>query len=101
MEAGLSAIGIGLLILAHAADYMTFMAMVARHGIVSEANPIVAAIAQEHGILLLTLAKTSAVLLVASTFLVIGRTRPRVAAGVLGIGVLVGGLGAISNAASI
>lgn len=97
----MSAIGIGFLILAHAADYLTFMAMVARHGIGSEMNPLVATIAQEHGLLLLTLAKTSAVLLVASTFLVVGRTRPRIAGGMLVIGVVLGGLGAMSNVASI
>jgi hypothetical protein len=96
----MSAIGIGLLILAHAADYVTFLAMVARHGIGAEVNPIVIKISTEHGILLLTLAKTSAVLLVASTFLVVARTRPRVAAGVLAVGVLVGGVGAMSNIAS-
>jgi hypothetical protein len=95
-----SAIGIGLLILAHTADYVTFMAMVARHGIDAELNPLVATIAQEHGLLLLTLAKTSAVLLVASTFLVVVRTRPRVAGGMLIIGVLLGGVGAWSNIVS-
>jgi hypothetical protein len=95
-----SAIGIGLLIVAHAADYLTFVAMVTRHGIRSELNPLVATIAREHGLLLLTLAKTSAVLLVASTFLIVGRTRPRVAGGMLVIGVLLGGLGAMSNLAS-
>jgi hypothetical protein len=97
----MSALGIGLLIVAHMADYLTFIVMVARHGIVSEANPIVASLALEHGILVLTLAKTAAVLLVASTFLVVGRTRPRVAAGVLTVGVIVGGLGAITNAAAL
>jgi hypothetical protein len=97
----MSALGIGILILAHMADYLTFIFMVARHGIVSEANPIVASLAQEHGILVLTLAKTAAVLLVASTFLVVGRTRPRVAASVLTVGVVVGGLGAITNAAAL
>ena len=97
----MSAVGIGLLILAHTADYLTFIVMVARHGIVSEANPIVASLAQEHGILLLTLAKTAAVLLVASTVLIVGRTRPRIAASVLAVGVVVGGLGAVTNAAAL
>lgn len=96
----MTAVGIGLLILAHMADYLTFLVMVARHGISSEANPIVASLAQDHGILMLTLAKTAAVLLVASTFLVVGRTRPRVAAGVLTVGVVMGGIGAITNAAT-
>ena len=97
----MSAIGIGLLILAHAADYVTFLAMVARHGIGAELNPIVVKIAAEHGLLLLTLAKTSAVLLVASTFLVVARTRPRIAGGLLVAGVMLGGFGAMSNLASI
>lgn len=97
----MSAIGIGLLIIAHAADYMTFIVMVARHGLGTEMNPLVVTIAQEHGLLLLTLAKTSTVLLVAATFLVVGRTRPRLAASVLVIGVLIGGLGAFSNLATI
>jgi len=95
------AIGIGLLILTHGADYLTFLAMIVRHGIGAEMNPIVATLAQEHGLLLLTLAKTAAVLLVASTFLVVGRTRPRIAGSVLLIGVILGGVGAMSNVASI
>lgn len=97
----MSAVGIALLILAHAADYLTFMVMVARHGLGAELNPIVVKIAVEHGLLLLTLAKTSAVLLVASTFLVVARTRPRVAGGLLAAGVVLGGLGAMSNLASL
>ena len=95
------AIGIGLLIMAHAADYATFLVMVARHGITSELNPIVTQIAAEHGLALLTVAKFAAVLLVATTFLIIGRTRPKVAGSVLGIGIFIGGLGAYSNIISI
>lgn len=97
----MAAIGIALLILAHAADYVTFLVMVARHGLGSELNPLVVTIAQEHGVLVLTLAKASAVLLVASTFLVVGRTRPKLAGSVLVIGVVLGGLGALSNLATI
>lgn len=97
----MAAAAIGLLILAHLADYVTFVLMVARHGLQAEVNPIVATIAQDHGLLLLTLAKVATVLLVASVFLVVGRTRPRLAAGVLLFGVLVGGLGAFSNIATL
>jgi hypothetical protein len=97
----MSAIGMGLLIAAHAADYFTFIAMIARHGLSTEANPIVISIAEEHGLLLLTLAKTSAVLLVAATFLLLLRTRPRVAGGVLVIGIVGGGVGALSNLATL
>ena len=97
----MSAIGIGVLILAHLADYTTFMVMVVRHGLGTELNPIVVTIAEEHGLALLTVAKFATVLLVATTFLVIGRTRPKVAAAVLLIGVFVGGLGAVSNVIAI
>jgi hypothetical protein len=97
----MSAIGIALLILAHAADYVTFLAMVMRHGLNAEANPLVVTLAREHGILLLTLAKVSAVLLVASTFLVVARTRPKLAGSVLVIGVVLGSVGALSNIGSL
>ena len=97
----MSAIGIGLLIAAHAADYLTFIAMVARHGLGTELNPLVISIAEEYGLVLLTLAKTAAVLLVAATFLLLLRTRPRVASGVLAIGIVVGGVGALTNLATI
>ena len=95
------AFGIGLLIVAHAADYATFLVMVARHGITSELNPIVSKIAAEHGLALLTVAKTAAVLLVATTFLIIIKTRPKVASAVLAIGIFIGSLGAYSNIISI
>ena len=97
----MSAIGIGILILAHMADYATFVVMVTRNGIGQELNPIVAQIAEEHGLALLTVAKFATVLLVAATFIIVGRTRPKVAASVLGIGIFVGSLGTYSNIISI
>ena len=73
----MSAIGIGLLILAHAADYVTFLVMVVRHGLGAEANPIVARRSpRSTASLLLDAGQGSAVLLVASIFLVVARTRP-------------------------
>ena len=96
----MSAVAIAALIFAHVADYTTFVIMVTRHGIGTELNPLVIKIAEEHGLALLTVAKFATVLLVATTFLIVGRTRPKVAASVLVIGVLVGGFGAISNIAT-
>ena len=93
----MSALGIGLLIAAHIADYGTFVVMVARHGLGAELNPVVATIHADWGLALLTVAKFSTVLLVAAVFLLVGRTRPRLAAGVLGFGVFIGALGAWSN----
>lgn len=97
----MSAFGIAALIVAHVADYMTFLAMVMQHGLDTELNPIVVTLAADYGLALLTVAKTAAVLLVASVFLVVGRTRPRVAASVLAIGVIIGGVGAMSNLATL
>jgi hypothetical protein len=93
----MTALAIGLLITAHFADYITFMVMVARRGLGTELNPVVVTIAQDWGLPLLTVAKFSTVLLVASVFLVVGRTRPRVAGTVLSFGVFIGALGAYSN----
>jgi hypothetical protein len=93
----MSALAIGLLITAHLADYGTFMAMVIDGGLHTELNPIVVTIAQDGGLAMLTVAKFSTVLLVASVFLLLGRTRPRLAVGVLGFGVFIGALGAFSN----
>ncbi len=59
------------------------------------------ALVSDHGLLLLTVAKVAAVLLVASTFLVVGRTRPRVAGATLVVGIAIGGLGALSNIATL
>ena len=96
----MAAIGIGLLILAQLADYVTFLAMLTRHGLDAEANPLVVTIVEEHGLALLTLAKAVAVLLVASLAVSVWQTRPRLAATVLAVGVAVGVLGAVSNVAS-
>ena len=43
----MTAAGIGLLIIAHIADYMTFVVMVTRHGLNSELNPLVATLAED------------------------------------------------------
>ena len=97
----MTAAGIGLLILAHIADYTTFVIMVAIHGLDAEANPLVAHLHEDWGMALLTVAKFATVLFVASTFLIVGRTRPRLASTVLAFGIFIGGLGAFSNIATI
>ena len=96
----MSAVGLGLLIIAHVADYATFVVMVGRGGLGTEMNPLVATIAEDWGLALLTVAKFATVLLVAATFLIVGRSRPRLATGVLAFGVFIGGLGTMSNIAT-
>jgi hypothetical protein len=97
----MAAAAIGLLILAHLADYATFVVMVARHGLGAELNPLVVLILEDWGLALLTITKLLTVLLVASVFLVIGRERPRLAGSVLAFGVFVGAFGAFSNLITI
>jgi hypothetical protein len=93
----MAALGIGLLIAAHLADYVTFLVMVMRNGIGAELNPVVVRIATEGGLAPLTMAKFSTVLFLAATFIIVSRTRPRLAAGVLAFGILGGAFGAFSN----
>jgi len=95
------AAGIALLIIAHVADYATFVVMVARRGLGAELNPLVAVIFEDWGLALLTVAKFATVLLVAAVFLIVSRDRPRVAGAVLAFGVFIGALGAVSNIATI
>lgn len=97
----MSAVAIGVLILAHVADYATFLVMVAQDGVGSEANPLVATIFADWGLALLTVAKFATVLLVATVFLIVGRERPRLAGAVLVFGVFIGTLGALSNVLTI
>ncbi len=97
----MTAVAIGVLILAHVADYATFLVMVARDGLGAEANPIVATIFGDWGLALLTVAKFATVLLVASVFLITSRERPRMAGAVLAFGVLIGALGTFSNVLTI
>ena len=97
----MTAVAIGVLIVAHVADYATFLVMVARDGLGAEANPIVATIFADWGLALLTVAKFATVLLVAAVFLLVGKERPRVAGAVLAFGVFIGALGAFSNVLTI
>lgn len=97
----MAAAGIALLIIAHIADYTTFLIMVTRHGLGAELNPLVATLFEDWGLELLTLAKFATVLLVAAVFLVVSRERPRLAGTVLAFGVVVGFVGAFSNIATL
>lgn len=97
----MTAAAIGVLILAHIADYTTFMVMVTRQGLGAELNPLVATIFEDWGLPLLTVAKFATVLLVAAVFLVVGRERPKLATGVLAVGVFIGALGTLSNLVTI
>lgn len=91
----------GLLLMAHAFDYFTFLWMTNRHGLSAEANPIVVAMATNFGLPGLTLAKLGSVLFLAGVAVLLMRTRHRRAAqGLLVIGVIAGVMGGLSNIAS-
>ena len=85
-------------------DFGTFTLMVARHGIESETNPIVAQGFLAFGLPLVAVAKGALVLLVGSILVILGRTwaaapmTRRVATSVALVAVASGLLGGISNA---
>jgi hypothetical protein len=87
---------VALMVVAQTADYVTFLVMVSQHGLAAERNPIVVALASE-GLWALTAAKVAAIVYVASTFVVTRLRRPRMARLTLGVAILVGAIGALSN----
>lgn len=95
--------GLALLALAgaHAFDYITFLVMVAHHGLVAELNPIVQRLAVDFGLPGLTIAKGAAVAFLAASVVVIAPTRRRLAFVLIGIGIVSGIIGGLSNVASI
>jgi hypothetical protein len=93
--------GLVLLAAAHVFDYVSFLIMTGKHGLVAELNPIVVVLAQDYGLPGLTLAKMGSVVLLAAVFLVLRPHRRRWASTILTIGITVGVVGGISNVASI
>ena len=94
------AVAICLLVIAQAADFVTFLVMIELHGLDAEVNPLVAAIAG-HDVLWLSAAKAALVVYVASAFFIARLRRPRMAHLTLALGILVGAIGAASNIATL
>lgn len=92
---------IAVLALAHLFDYTSFLALMARHGIAAEANPLVVSLAVETGLPGVTLAKVLSVVFAALLVMVIASWRRSVAIVVLVFGVAAGLLGGISNIAAL
>jgi hypothetical protein len=83
-------------------DFGTFTVMIARHGIITELNPLIAQGFAQFGVPILALMKAALVVLVASTIIVLDRkqsVRPTLpAATLVTVLAVVGGLlGGISN----
>jgi hypothetical protein len=93
---------LSLLAAAHLFDYLTFVAMTARHGMAAELNPIVVFMAAEFGLPGLTVAKVASVVFLGLTAILLYRVRRnRTATALLAIGVVAGVIGGCSNIASI
>jgi hypothetical protein len=93
--------GLVLLAAAHTFDYVSFLIMTGKHGLVAELNPIVVALSEQFGLPGLTVAKLASVVLLASVFLVLRPHRRRWSSTILTIGIVVGLVGGVSNVASI
>lgn len=89
------------LVVAHLFDFSTFLVMVVHHGIGAEANPVVAAIADQLGLLALATGKLALVVYLAAVVLVISGRRPRLAAALLLVGTAAGMVGGFSNVATL
>ena len=85
---------------AHLFDYVSFMLMVWRHGIVAEANPLVSRVAGELGIPGVTLAKAWVVVVTVAATVALRPKHPRIAASVLVLSVAAGLVGGYTNIAT-
>jgi hypothetical protein len=96
---------IATLALAQALDLATFAVMVARHGPLAEANPVVADLYGEMGMPAVALAKFALVLLVAGLVLAAGARERRGAWALIGgiplaLAIAAGLIGGITNAST-
>jgi hypothetical protein len=94
---------IATLLAAQLFDYGTFTVMIARHGAMAEANPLVAQGLVAYGLPMLALVKAALVLLLGSIVIILGRPTPlpsiasRIATIVALLAVASGLLGGVSN----
>lgn len=95
-----SPVGVTLLGIAQLADFLTFRAMLAAHGVAAELNPLAVSL-QAHGLFAALVAKLTVWALVAAIVAVLVREHPRLAWAVLAFGILVGAVGSLSNLAAI
>jgi hypothetical protein len=92
---------VAVLALAHVFDYVSFLAMVGRHGLTAEANPLVVGLIQEAGLPGLTVAKFASVLLAGFAAVVLYQRRPRLAMAVVIFGTAAGIIGGLSNVVAL
>jgi hypothetical protein len=96
--------GAGVLIavgIAQLADLVTFMRLMAAHGVIAEANPLVAHGYGTLGLLPLIAGKVALIVLIATVFAVVSRRRARLSTLIASAGMVAGLLGAYSNVAAL
>jgi hypothetical protein len=94
-------IALGVLALAHLFDWLSFLAMITRHGIAAEANPIVVTLVELTGVPGVTLAKIATVVFAAGMAVLIAPKRRRLAMVLLTFGAAAGMVGGITNIATL
>jgi hypothetical protein len=94
-------IALGVLALAHLFDWLSFLVMIARHGIEAEANPIVVTLVEQTGVPGVTLAKIATVVFAAGMAVLIAPKRRRLAMVLLTFGAAAGMVGGITNIATL
>jgi hypothetical protein len=94
-------VALGALALAHLFDWVSFLVMIARHGLGAEANPIVVTLVEETGVPGVTLAKIATVAFAAGMAVFIAPQRRRLAMVLLTFGVVAGVVGGFSNIATL
>jgi hypothetical protein len=86
-------------------DLATFVAMVRQLGPAAELNPLVSALYALYGYPMLAIAKIVLLALVTAIVTILvartSRPRPRLAAGLVGLGILIGLVGGVSNAIAV
>ena len=97
----LAVLPVAALAAAQAFDFVSFLAMIDQHGLAAELNPLVVTLAEAFDLRTLAILKLGVVAYVAATVAITYKRRPRVASGVLVLGVAAGMLGGFSNIASI
>ncbi|MDQ3871276.1 MAG: hypothetical protein M3301_06645 [Chloroflexota bacterium] len=92
---------VAALALAQLFDFVSFLAMVGRHGFGAELNPLVVSVGTEFDLRGLAILKLAMLAYVALTVGLLARRRPRVAKVVLTVGIVAGAVGGLSNLATI
>ena len=82
---------------AQISDLLTYLQMVAVHGPSAEANPLIGRTALAFGVPGLAVAKLALIVLVVTTFTILGYSHRRLAATVATIGTFAGLVGAATN----